>query len=514
MTHAKMSPMDQGAPASALTPGARSETDVRPAGADDDREHRRILWGLIALVGAVLLLRPMASSLWLDELGTWWVVKDGVRDVVSRSWEIQGQSPLFYLVAWVVRLAAGQREWALRVPSLVCAVATAAVLYRLARRVLDREYGRLVVLLFVVWPSVAFAAIDFRPYALAMLLTVLTVVTYLDWMDRRQLRWASAFVVSATLTVYAHYVFGLIVVVLAVYSLWRRRHELATVPVVSLLVGFGTVAILCAPLVVQVADLWGRRGQWTQALPLSVDWIAAVVAPSFLVLGAAVGCALTAASGRLSLHTAQVPSGFVPLLVLWISVPLSVLIAVTLFTDADLAVARYTLVFVPGAVLALALLLRAVEPDTGRRIIALCVAIGAIVALARVHHASDWRGSIATVNAIADDRSVVIVQPGFTESGQDTWLHDPERRSFLLAPLAFYPVDGQVVLLPRQLDPTSERQLRTEIQDAATTASNGVLVNGGILDSGVEEVFRPREGSEPPAPTADEPSVVEFTRNG
>jgi len=506
--------MNQGAAASATTPEERPEADRNPHAGDEGSEHRRILWALVVVVGAFILLRPITSSLWLDELGTWWVVKDGVRDVVSRSWEIQGQSPLFYLMAWVTSWVTGPREWALRIPSLASMLVAAAVLYRLARRVVDPEYGRLTVLMFVVWPSVAFAAVDFRPYALATLLTVLTVVAYLDWIDRRDLRWAVVFVLAAAAAIYVHYVFGLVVVALAGYSVWRRRSGLTTPPVPWLFATFASVTILCVPLVVQVVDLWGRRGQWTQGFPLSVDWVAAVVAPSFLVLGAGVGCLLAAATGNLFLRRVTAPAGFVPLLVFWIAVPLSVLILVTLFTNADLAIARYALVFAPGAVLSIALLLRSVHPATGRRIIALCVGIGAIIALARVHHAADWRGSISAANAIADERSLVIVQPGFTESGQDSWLQDPERRSFLLAPLSLYSVEGKVVLLPRQLDPVSEQQLRQQIQDGAVSASNVVLINGGILDAWVEEVLGADAWSERPVPTADEPSVVEFTRNG
>ena len=138
-----------------------------PVAGTTERRHHVILWGITGLLVAILWLRPIASSLWIDELGTWWVVKDGVRDVVNRSLEIQGQSPLFYLFAWVIRQIAGPREWALRLPSLALATATAALLYRLAKRMVDAECARLAVLMFVVWPAIMIAAIDFRPYALA-----------------------------------------------------------------------------------------------------------------------------------------------------------------------------------------------------------------------------------------------------------------------------------------------------------------------------------------------------------
>ena len=44
-----------------------------------DPGHVRWLAILTAVVIFSLWVMPLFSSLWLDELGTWWVVKDGAR---------------------------------------------------------------------------------------------------------------------------------------------------------------------------------------------------------------------------------------------------------------------------------------------------------------------------------------------------------------------------------------------------------------------------------------------------
>src|SRR5437762_1489374 len=84
---------------------------------DPDRAHKRFLAVLTALVVAALWIRPMFSSLWLDELGTWWVVKDRFSDAVERAFTYQGQPPLYYSIAWLARAIGGHSEFVLRLPS-------------------------------------------------------------------------------------------------------------------------------------------------------------------------------------------------------------------------------------------------------------------------------------------------------------------------------------------------------------------------------------------------------------
>ena len=74
----------------------------------DERFHRRFLWGVTALLAIGLWLWPLRSSLWTDELGTWWVIKDGLGDAIDRALTFHGQSPLFYVLLWGTRHVAGR----------------------------------------------------------------------------------------------------------------------------------------------------------------------------------------------------------------------------------------------------------------------------------------------------------------------------------------------------------------------------------------------------------------------
>lgn len=57
----------------------------------------------------------LVSSLWLDELGTYWVISDSFSETWKRAWEFQGQSPLTYEFMWVWKQIVGdQSDAALR----------------------------------------------------------------------------------------------------------------------------------------------------------------------------------------------------------------------------------------------------------------------------------------------------------------------------------------------------------------------------------------------------------------
>jgi len=103
----------------ALVSESREPRSDSLAESDEDRFHTAFVWTAAALAMAVLWIKPMVSSLWTDELGTWWVINGSAHQVVERAQAVQGQSPFYYLIAWIVRLLVGRSEFWLRFPSLV-----------------------------------------------------------------------------------------------------------------------------------------------------------------------------------------------------------------------------------------------------------------------------------------------------------------------------------------------------------------------------------------------------------
>src|ERR1039458_2325802 len=131
-----------------------------------DHEKTSRFYGiLIAIVVVDLWILPIRSSFWLDETATFWVIKDGLANLLQRSMDWAGQSPLYYLTAWLALAAGGRHEWVLRLPSLIALTIAAWLLVR--------------------------------------------------WLDTGFARYAAG----------DHYLFGPVLVVIAFYAVWRALHE-------------------------------------------------------------------------------------------------------------------------------------------------------------------------------------------------------------------------------------------------------------------------------------------------
>ena len=85
-----------------------------------DPEKTNRFFGVLAAMAVVdLWILPIRSSFWLDETATFWVIKDGVANLLLRSNWAGSQSPLYYLTVWPALVIGGRHEWVLRLPSLV-----------------------------------------------------------------------------------------------------------------------------------------------------------------------------------------------------------------------------------------------------------------------------------------------------------------------------------------------------------------------------------------------------------
>ena len=94
-------------------------TDRVSGGGSDAADDRTWMIGAGAFVVLLLWFGMVSSSFWLDESGTWWIVKDGPAEAVRRAFSWSGQSPLYYLIAWLSSRVFGLNEIALRLPSVL-----------------------------------------------------------------------------------------------------------------------------------------------------------------------------------------------------------------------------------------------------------------------------------------------------------------------------------------------------------------------------------------------------------
>ena len=496
---------------SSLEVSARGE-DAATRDDDTDRFHAAFLWTACALMVVGLWIRPMMSSLWVDETGTWWVIEGGARQVVQRAEAVQGQSPFYYLFLWAWTHVAGHSEVAMRVPSFVFSLVTLGLVYLIAKRLFDVEVGRLAAVAYAAWHQVVFEASNARPYALVVMLVVAAAWLLISWLDAGGVWRGVAFVAVAALVPYAHPVPSLALIPLFAFALVRVRERSTQVQLLQLLIAGLAVVLLAVPVAYEVAGLAGRHGDWSIPATVSVSLILTMLVPSAFAAVALLSVLLIAVM-RVRVRAQPIPRATRVLLGSWLLVPSGILFAMALFSSVQLLGTRYFLMIAPAGAIITAALLRALKPAQVRRVIVLLLALLAVLDLSASYKVGDIRGAMALVRSRADDRSVTLLGFGFRESLQTDWYDDPERASLLVAPASYYPAAGRVMALPLDSPESSLAWTRARVEAAASSSDRVLVVTltGSPYEPWLEEVFSDRGFTSRVLGTVEAFSVTEFT---
>jgi mannosyltransferase len=356
------------------------------------RRQALLLAGLLAL-GIALRVHGLASHpLWIDEYGTWWAVAgEGFGEVWRRVLAVQGQSPLYYVLVRATVDVLGTSPLSLRLPSLACGLALLALAYPLGRRIFGSAWmALLTVAAFSVNERLIYYTQEARPYGLALLLACTSMLFYLDCLRRGGRRAGAGYLASTAAAFYAHYLFGVVVLVQGVHlglrvlasRLGRRgsgaaaglaapvdepRNERAA-PIGALptevdarrwLGRAGILTILFAPGLVQFLGLAGRRHELDWVPPVAEGKSVLAIGASFLdpallgAIAAAVGVVALLGGGVSRSWRAGSPG----LALLWLALPLLALDLLLRIAGLNLLDARYAAAAVPAAALVHALAL-------------------------------------------------------------------------------------------------------------------------------------------------------------
>jgi mannosyltransferase len=428
-----------------------------------------------------LWVLPIRSSFWLDETGTYWIIKDGLANLIDRAIHWPGQSPLYYLIAWLAHFAGGRTEVMLRLPSLIAMIAAAWLLYKLAVRLFDAETAPFVVLVFACSEQVAFAAADARPYALALFLLIASVWMLVRWLDSGRPLYAAGYVLLAALTVWAHVLLAIALAGHGIYALYRSRHEHAVRPA-ALLAAWTVAGLLSLPLVPQLLVWFRDRGSHAFAGAPNVGEFLAGIAPPLLaapvVLGLLIGWLGSRRHPLERRNNVVAPKESVLLAAAWALLPLTTLYLFSVFTRNDLFLPRYYVSAAPGLALLFGWWIRAAATIPARPIAAAVLVICASLSFGSPQHGDeDWGGAMAKVRALTAGGDTPVLMPsGFLEATDPDALTMPRLREMLFAPLALYPASGKLIWLPFRLDEKSAPYLETIVATDLQFRTRFVLV--------------------------------------
>ncbi len=477
----------------------RTTPSARPAPWPLRLAHVVIAAALVAALGVRLV--ALGRPFWLDEGASWWF--GSLPWAALWTWlpAHENHSPLYYSL---VRLALGfsQSEVALRLPSLVAALAALALTATAARYLVRARATHLATFyaaaLAATLPLAVRHAYDARPYALelagAALLTLgaLRALSPVALDHRRPCDGASlaALAAGGLLTAWAQYV-GLLSVAAVfgaslVSAAFLIRRDLRRVACLRLLGAGLVVAVGCLPIVGTVLHRQGviRADFWTGRLTRDsvTSAVDILVGPSFLERGdllthaLSLGCLLLAAFGAVVLWRRPARRPAALLLVASGILPFLGLLAASLGPVSLLIPRSLIAVLVPLALLQTVALVE-FPPLAGAVLAALVAGLGLTGAVldATGEMREDWPALTAALRARSDAGTVVVFEFEDTLTVASYYLHGalPARAAYRVRTGIVTPVPAefgtQALLVPSTL-------LTEEAMPAAFAGAGRVLV--------------------------------------
>lgn len=385
---------------------------------------------------------PLYSSLWLDETLTYWIASGSAADAWRRAIQFQGQSPFYYEIAWgIVQMFPNSSDLMLRIFSVLCgAIALIGMRLFLPSHSMIPFPTTLIVACALATDSFQRAIISARPYALAIALATFSMYALHRWVKTEGRGALFSWALLTVLTIYAHYLFCIILVVQLTYlatQLPIRSKKLRKIG--GVLLGIGV--LLMAGLS-QLLSLSTRAGSLQLVTTPSFSEICTAVFPLSLVVLVGMGGVLAVIwGGKISYGALSAP--LFTLAALWSVVPVGVFAIVSYLSPTSLFISRYWSWQVGGVVLLVAVCVAALSTPRARRIASYTIVLGMLLRVAGQQWTIEGWREVAGI--VKESPSVpVVLFSGLIESEDLTFYGQQEALPYLTAPLTRYGVAGTI----------------------------------------------------------------------
>ena len=440
-------------------------------------EHPELVPLLIGV--AVLVLRSILNfgeSLWLDETIAAWIAKDGFQDVFGRATGFQGQSPFYFLAPWAASKVFGFHEWALRLPSLTFNLVTVAALFHLFRLLAGKDVAGYGAGAFAIIAACDSQLQGARPYALAICCFCVSLTLLVRWAQSAKWSLMICFALATSAILYAHYLFALGLPLFAIVLVYLGKDS--RIGYRHILAAIATCAIFTLPAVWQLSRLASDARLYSFSRPPTIDTWAFVMTAEWptVYLLPIIAAVWLACRWMRADETSRYAGPALLALCVWLY-PSVALAAVSLLTDHPVFIQRYALYSVVGESLLLGVLVCLLRPSRLRT--GIFVGASALaIASTPLHHffAEDWRAAINDIPDTTPEPSVVIMWTGLVEGRDLGWVLSPEKRAYLLAPLAMYPVSLPIALMPFNPNEISLESGFTASDRAAITSAKRIFL--------------------------------------
>lgn len=428
---------------------------------------------LAVILGCCLAISSfLTESLWLDESISAWVSSNGLATAISRSWNFQGQSPLFYLLlsVWIQLLGSG--EFALRLFSLLIITTATLSLFSWIKSSISLSSAFIACTIFICLDPVLLA-LSARPYALGILFTILAVkqlsyfalqsniyknashATIYNSLNRHPLL---RFWLFGSLAIYSHYFAALSIFSLGVVTIIAlQKNKRAAI---STTLALTAIVISSLPLYPHYILLRSKAAEISFAPAVSLTQAVDAFLPIFPIIACLIACVAASTIKRMPIQkifTGPLDHKFLVVFAFaWFVLPPLALLILSLLSGSSLMIPRYLSFSIPGFALLVALGFSTIEKISQKRIILILVSLLSIRELNRNWAVENWRESFSL---IANSKGAVLLASGLAESNHLNWLDSKklETQQYLRSPALYYRQNLPTTLIPSALDSKEQR---------------------------------------------------------
>jgi uncharacterized membrane protein len=188
------------------------------------RTYVWVLFSIMMLAAGLRLFRLGNESFWADELGQIIVAQNDVWDTILKSANHRGSTPLDYIITHGM-LYIGKGEAILRLPAVIFGVGSVLLIALLGTRLFNSNVGLTAAIILAMAPIHIYFSQELRFYSLATFTILATVFSFILAIERNTYRYWVLYVVALTISLYAHYYTGLVLLGLGTWILiFQRKH--------------------------------------------------------------------------------------------------------------------------------------------------------------------------------------------------------------------------------------------------------------------------------------------------
>jgi mannosyltransferase len=256
------------------------------------RAHRDpVLVSALVLLAAAIRLPTLAQqSFWLDEGYTERLLRMSLGGMLRTIPKTESTPPVYYVLAWVWTHAFGLSEFGVRSLSALAGIATVPVAYAVARRLAGRRAAVITGLLLAVSPLMVWFSQEARAYALATLLSTVTLLCAVAYLQEERDGWLVGWALAAALGLATHYFVVFVVAPEVVLLLLRSRPPRRNRRLAAAVGFVAVVALALIPLALAQrgtghADYIAQGGLGTRLLQVPKQLLEGYASPDQVITG-------------------------------------------------------------------------------------------------------------------------------------------------------------------------------------------------------------------------------------